>query len=111
MGMFSNNQCSGGTHKWSEHYGEGYMERNSDLMPVSFVQPGGFEKSNIKEVREKGSNKIAQWIKNSYQKTGGGKEMMPKFRFELLYRGTEFGCLAYMFHKKCDRQGPTVTFV
>ena len=32
-------------------------------------------------------------------------------RFELLYRGSEFGCLAYMFHKKCDRQGPTVTFV
>lgn len=42
------------------------MERNTDLIPVSFVEPGGFEKSTIKEVREKGANRIAEWIKTSY---------------------------------------------
>jgi hypothetical protein len=34
------------------------MEGNLALMPMKMVEPGGFEKSNIKEVREKGASKM-----------------------------------------------------
>ena len=41
---------------------------------------------------------------------GEANKVNKDVRFELLYNGTEYGCSAITFHKKCDGQGPTVTF-
>ena len=38
-------------------------------------------------------------------------DIYQEYQLELIYSSDDFGCSSYVFHKRCDGQGPTVTFV
>ncbi len=59
--------------------------------------------SGIEEVRQYGENFITKQIIENHG-------IIKKIKYELIFNGTEYGCSAITFHKKCDGQGPTVTF-
>ena len=51
--------------------------------------------SMIPTLQDKAMPLLQTWL-------SGSKEKRVNFHLELLYRGTETGCSAYVFHKKCD---------
>lgn len=57
---------------------------------------GGLQQSGIKEVRENGETMMNQWLNEGNILKGR------RVKFEMLYNGTEYGCSAITFHKKCD---------
>ena len=100
--------------EWREHFCPPCRSFTGDLdsllslrlvssMRQRELPAGGLESSGMKEVREYGEVMMNDWLKEG---DGKGK----KIKFELLYNGTEYGCSAITFHKKCDGKGPTVTF-
>ena len=70
----------------------------------SKVRGLGTENSSIELVRQNANTLMHKWINTTY-------EVELDFKLELLFRATDVGCHSYTFHKMCDGQGPTVTFV
>ena len=65
----------------------------------------GVEGSLIPEVRERANDFLQTWFDQIKEKKD------TTFTLKLLYRASDNGCSSFVFHKLCDGQGPTVTFV